>query len=252
MSRLDLLKKGSSNKKNNSSDKSPRGSMLDETAKKSQQRSDEFNEDLDNEVLSDDDFENELEEATDVDYETDDQDESDDENVNVIEIDIEQSKDIDLDSSLIDEDEIPDNTKEKDQTADKDNDLEEDHEEHTNIVQGNVRVDYSEEDIKFETEYTYEHREELYHTYVKAIKYGGMEIATSKVLQLHDIVRISVTLTELKEQVGCEARVISVFPQSIRSSEADNKYRYIVQFIGPNASETERVLSKYLLGYKVK
>ncbi|MDE4951162.1 PilZ domain-containing protein, partial [Francisella tularensis subsp. holarctica] len=57
-------------------------------------------------------------------------------------------------------------------------------------------------------------------------------------------IRISVTLTELKEQVGGEARVVSVFPQSIPSSIEHNndKYRSIVQFIGPNAPETERVL----------
>lgn len=81
-----------------------------------------------------------------------------------------------------------------------------------------------------------------------------MEINSHKVFKLGDIIRVSITLTELKEQVGCEARIISIYPKSIRSSneESTNQYRYMVQFIGPNASETERVLNKYLLGYKVK
>ncbi|MDE4947193.1 PilZ domain-containing protein, partial [Francisella tularensis subsp. holarctica] len=45
-----------------------------------------------------------------------------------------------------------------------------------------------------------------------------------------------------------------VFPQIITSSIEPNKdkYRYIVQFICPIAPETERVLSKYLFGYKQK
>ena len=96
-------------------------------------------------------------------------------------------------------------------------------------------------------------RDELYNSHVKVIKDGGLEVAASKILHLEDIIRISVTLSELKEQVGCEARVISVFPRNIRATENnEHQYRYIVQFIGPNATETERVLSKYLLGYKAK
>ncbi|MDE4963545.1 PilZ domain-containing protein, partial [Francisella tularensis subsp. holarctica] len=39
-------------------------------------------------------------------------------------------------------------------------------------------------------------------------------------------------------------------PSSIEHN--NDKYRYIVQIICPNAPETERVLSKYLLGYKQK
>ncbi|MDE5000775.1 PilZ domain-containing protein, partial [Francisella tularensis subsp. holarctica] len=76
----------------------------------------------------------------------------------------------------------------------------------------------------------------------------GIEVSSQKIIYLHDIIMISVTLTELKEQVGCDARVVSVFPQSIPSSIEHNneKYRYIVQLIGPNAPETEIVLSKYL------
>jgi hypothetical protein len=88
---------------------------------------------------------------------------------------------------------------------------------------------------------------------VKVIKDGGLEVAAPKILHLEDIIRISVTLSELKEQVGCEARVVSVFPRNIRAAENNgDPYRYIVQFIGPNATETERVFSKYLLGYKPK
>lgn len=172
-------------------------------------------------------------------------------NINVIEIDLDQSEGLNIDPTLINEDY---NYKQKSSpdyhyTDGSDVDYED-----SGIVEGNISVYYSEEDIKLELEYSFDQREQLYNHYVKLIKDGGMEVSSSKTLYLHDIIRISVTLTELKEQVGCEARVISVFNQSITSSIEQNndKYRHIVQFIGPNAPETERVLSKYLLGYKPK
>lgn len=121
------------------------------------------------------------------------------------------------------------------------------------IMEGVLGVDYGEDDIKLEIEYSFDERDSLYNNHVKVIKDGGLEVAASKILHIEDIIRISVTLSELKEQVGCEARVVSVFPRNIRASEnKEDQYRYIVQFIGPNATETERVLSKYLLGYKPK
>ena len=121
------------------------------------------------------------------------------------------------------------------------------------IMEGVLGVDYGEDDIKLEIEYSFDERDSLYNSHVKVIKDGGLEVAASKILHIEDIIRISVTLSELKEQVGCEARVVSVFPRNIRASEnKEDQYRYIVQFIGPNATETERVLSKYLLGYKPK
>ena len=121
------------------------------------------------------------------------------------------------------------------------------------IVESGLGVDYGEDDIKLEIEYSFDERDSLYNNHVKVIKDGGLEVAASKILHIEDIIRISVTLSELKEQVGCEARVVSVFPRNIRASEnKEDQYRYIVQFIGPNATETERVLSKYLLGYKPK
>lgn len=167
-------------------------------------------------------------------------------NINVIEIDLDQSEGLNIDPTLISED---DKTKQKSSSYDHSVDY-----EASDIVEGNISVDYSEEEIKLEFEYSFDQREQLYNYYVKLIKNGGMEVDSSKTLYLHDIIRISITLTELKEQVGCEARVISVFPQSITLSIEQNndKYRHIVQFIGPNAPETERVLSKYLLGYKPK
>lgn len=65
---------------------------------------------------------------------------------------------------------------------------------------------------------------------IKLIKNGGMEVDSSKTLYLHNIIRISITLTELKEQIGSEARVISVFPQSITLliEQNNDKYRHIV------------------------
>lgn len=265
MSRLDLLKKGTANNtKKESNSNSPREGMLGgHKTQKSQQRVN----DLADDILSDDDFENELEDAVPIaEYDpanddSDDEDSSDD--VNVIEIDLDSSSGgLEIDPALIGGDEDEDkadeanasseNEDDEDEADDTDDDIED--EKFSDIVEGHISVDYSEEDIKLENEYIFEQRDQLYSHYVKAIKHGGMEIGSPKPLKLHDIVRISVTLTELKEQVGCEARVVSVFPPNLRALSKDNssKYRFIVQFIGPNAPETDRVLSKYLLGYKVK
>ncbi|WP_265658919.1 PilZ domain-containing protein [Francisella philomiragia] len=250
MSRLDLLKKTSStSQKKTSTKSSPRVGML---GQKSQQNSDDLADDL----LLEDDFENDLIETTADTYDTDDDISDDididDENVNIIEIDLGETKGLDIDSSLINEE------NENNKTVDDDINsgesvIEEDDDSSTEIVEGQIGVNYSEDDIKFEKEYSFDHREQLYNHFVKLIKNGGLEISSSKPLHLDDIVRISVTLSELKEQVGCEGRIISVFPPSISlNNENTERYRYIIQFIGPNASETERVLSKYLLGYKAK
>ncbi|MBK2259325.1 PilZ domain-containing protein [Francisella philomiragia] len=253
MSRLDLLKKTSStSQKKTSTKSSPRGGML---GQKSHQNSDDLADDL----LLEDDFENDLIETTADTYDTDDDISDDididDENVNIIEIDLGETKGLDIDHSIIDED--SDNSKIIDDDNITDDELintnDEDSDDSSEIVEGQIGVNYSEDDIKFEKEYSFDHREQLYNHFVKLIKNGGLEISSSKPLHLDDIVRISVTLSELKEQVGCEGRIISVFPPSISlNNENTERYRYIVQFIGPNASETERVLSKYLLGYKAK
>ncbi|AJI46472.1 PilZ domain-containing protein [Francisella philomiragia] len=250
MSRLDLLKKTSStSQKKTSTKSSPRGGML---GQKSQQNSDDLADDL----LLEDDFENDLIETTADTYDTDDDISDDididDENVNIIEIDLGETKGLDIDSSIVNE-ENENNEIIDDDINSGESVIEEDDDNSTEIVEGQIGVNYSENDIKFEKEYSFDHREQLYNHFVKLIKNGGLEISSSKLLHLDDIVRISVTLSELKEQVGCEGRIISVFPPSISiNDENAEKYRYIVQFIGPNASETERVLSKYLLGYKAK
>ncbi|MBK2028616.1 PilZ domain-containing protein [Francisella noatunensis] len=250
MSRLDLLKKTSStSQKKTSTKSSPRGGML---GQKSQQNSDDLADDL----LLEDDFENDLIETTADTYDTDDDISDDididDEHVNIIEIDLGETKGLDIDSSLINE-ENENNETVDDYINSGESVIEEDDDSSTEIVEGQISVNYSEDDIKFEKEYSFDHREQLYNHFVKLIKNGSLEISSSKLLHLDDIVRISVTLSELKEQVGCEGRIISVFPPSISlNNENTERYRYIVQFIGPNASETERVLSKYLLGYKAK
>ncbi|KFJ43932.1 PilZ domain-containing protein [Francisella philomiragia] len=250
MSRLDLLKKTSStSQKKTSTKSSPRGGML---GQKSHQNSDDLADDL----LLEDDFENDLIETTADTYDTDDDISDDididDENVNIIEIDLGETKGLDIDSSIVNE-ENENNEIIDDDINSGESVIEEDDDNSTEIVEGQIGVNYSENDIKFEKEYSFDHREQLYNHFVKLIKNGGLEISSSKLLHLDDIVRISVTLSELKEQVGCEGRIISVFPPSISiNDENAEKYRYIVQFIGPNASETERVLSKYLLGYKAK
>nr|WP_252988754.1 PilZ domain-containing protein [Francisella noatunensis] len=219
---------------------------------KSQQNSDDLADDL----LLEDDFENDLIETTADTYDTDDDISDDididDEHVNIIEIDLGETKGLDIDSSLINE-ENENNETVDDYINSGESVIEEDDDSSTEIVEGQISVNYSEDDIKFEKEYSFDHREQLYNHFVKLIKNGSLEISSSKLLHLDDIVRISVTLSELKEQVGCEGRIISVFPPSISlNNENTERYRYIVQFIGPNASETERVLSKYLLGYKAK
>ncbi len=251
MSRLDLLKKAPSTSQKKASTKSnPRGGML---GQKPQQNSD----DLSDDILLEDDFENDLVDTTADAYDTDDDISDDidinDENVNIIEIDLGETKGLDIDSSLINEENENNEIIDEDDINSGESAIKEDDDSSTEIVEGQIGVDYSEDDIKFEKEYLFDQREQLYNHFVKLIKNGGIEIGSSKLLHLDDIVRISVTLSELKEQVGCEARVISVFPPSISIiDENAERYRYIVQFIGPNASETERVLSKYLLGYKAK
>ena len=243
MSRLDLLKQGSTAKKTTSTKPIGRVGMMDEKTQKSQAR--------------EDDFENELEDtptSTAAEYDpNDDEDERDDTDVNVIELDIDlnSEKSLEIDASLMSDDD--EESEADDSSADIESDLPIDKDVKSTIVESGLGVDYSEEDIKLEIEYSFDQRDELYNIHVKVIKDGGLEVAAPKILHLEDIIRISVTLSELKEQVGCEARVVSVFPRNIRAAENNgDPYRYIVQFIGPNATETERVFSKYLLGYKPK
>ncbi len=230
MSRLDLIKAKKHCKKTTPTNKpTGRGGLMGEKTQKSKEREDELSED----ILGDDDFENELEDSSAAVYGEYDlnygEDEDDGREVNVIELDIDldSKKGLEIEPSLIREDNIK-------------YDIES--ENHN-----------SEDDIKLEVEYSFDHRDELYNNHAKVIKDGGLEVAASKILHLEDIIRISVTLSELKEQVDCEARVMSVFPRNISATDKnENQYRYIVQFIDPNATETERVLSKYLLGYKAK
>ncbi|AFJ42927.1 Hypothetical protein FNO222_0398 [Francisella orientalis] len=233
MSRLNLLKKALSTSQKKASTKSnPRGGML---GQKPQQNSD----DLYDDILLEDDFENDLVDTTADAYDTNDDIDIDDENVNIIEIDLGETKGLDIDSSLINEENENNETVDEDDINSGESAIKEDNVSSTEIVEGQIGVDYSEDDIKFEKEYLFDQREQLYNHFVKLIKNGGIEIGSSKLLYLDDIVRISVTLSELKEQVGCEARVISVFPPSISiNDENTERYRYIVQFIGPNASET--------------
>ncbi|MGQ4002168.1 PilZ domain-containing protein [Francisellaceae bacterium CB300] len=248
MSRLDLLKQGSTAKKTTTKP-TGRGGMMGEKTQKSQAREDDLNDD----ILADDDFENELEDApatTSGEYDLNDDEEDDGKEVNVIELDIDldSEKGLEIDPSL-----MGDDTESDDTNTEIESELTIEDDEKNDIVEAELGVNYSEEDIKLEVEYSFDQRDELYNSHVKVIKDGGLEVAASKILHLEDIIRISVTLSELKEQVGCEARVISVFPRNIRATENnEHQYRYIVQFIGPNATETERVLSKYLLGYKAK
>lgn len=252
-SRLDLLKNGAGSSKENDDEKNPRSGMLDERPRKSQHRQDDL---IDKDKDKDDEFENEVDHSQNYQYDIDDNDDNDnsDENVNVIEINLDESQGLDpsiLGDDFSEEKESSDSPAEdlQDESKEEDSDNFE-----SDIVEGKISVDYSEEDVKQELEYTFDHREQVYDLHFRIIKDGGMQINTSKIQQLGDIIRISITLTELKEQVGCEARVVSVYPRSIRSSNEENsmQYRYIVQFIGPNASETERILNKYLLGYKIK
>ena len=248
MSRLDLLKQGSTAKKTTTKP-TGRGGTMGEKTQKSQAREDDLNDD----ILADDDFENELEDApatTSGEYDLNDDEEDDGKEVNVIELDIDldSEKGLEIDPSL-----MGDDTESDDTNTEIESELTIEDDEKNDIVEAELGVNYSEEDIKLEVEYSFDQRDELYNSHVKVIKDGGLEVAASKILHLEDIIRISVTLSELKEQVGCEARVISVFPRNIRATENnEHQYRYIVQFIGPNATETERVLSKYLLGYKAK
>ncbi|API86229.1 PilZ domain-containing protein [Francisella uliginis] len=256
-SRLDLLKKGAGNTKEKDSKKNSRSGLLDEKPQKSQRRQDDL---IDKDKHKDDEFENETDHSQNPEYDIDDDDDNDDsdENVNVIEINLDESQGLDpslLDDDFIEEKETTEPSKETHQEEPEEKHQEEPEDSfNSDIVEGRVSVDYGEEDIKQELEYTFDHREQVYNSHFRIIKDGGMEISTPQTLHLGDIIRISITLTELKEQVGCETRVVSVYPKNIRLSnkENSNQYRYIVQFIGPNASETERILNKYLLGYKIK
>ena len=76
--------------------------MLAEKTPKSQQCIDDLNDD----ILAEDDFENELEDIPIAQYQIDDDtnDEESQENINIIEIDIDQSKGLDMDPALINED----------------------------------------------------------------------------------------------------------------------------------------------------
>lgn len=254
MSRLDLLKPGTSTKSDKPTKPSGRGGMLGEKKDHPRRRKDDYKED--NLHLEDDDFQNELDDSIVPEYDIDNNEESN-EKVNVIELDIDLNnyKELDIESDLLvedadDEDIEETNTLELDSISEETSNDAKD--ENPDRVEGKIIQDYSEDDIIAEVEYSFEHREEAYNKYVKIIQDGGLVVAVSKVLKLGNILRVSITLTELKEQVGCEGRVVSVFPRNIRANEDENQNRYIVQFIGPNASETDRVLSKYLLGYKGK
>ncbi|MFC4893101.1 PilZ domain-containing protein [Pseudofrancisella aestuarii] len=245
MSRLDLLrqgssKKGSSDSKKGTTDKDLLGLSKKKHSKLEDIRDDDF---LEKEGLENDlDVEPEYIENNEV-----DSDEDTDEPVNVIEIDLGEVSDIKSDFM---EEEILENELQE-EIAEQEDSLSK---EESSIAEGYSGYDYEEEDIQLEVNYIFENREDAHAKYLKAIKDGGIEIKSNKILELDSIVRISVTLTELHEQVGCEARVISVLPKSVRAIEQDDEdaHKYWVQLIGPNASETEKVISRYLLGYKGK
>ena len=113
-------------------------------------------------------------------------------------------------------------------------------------------ISYTDNDIKMELSYVYETREDISHSYIKTIIGGGLEIAIDKVLELDDIVKITVEIVEHKEKITCEGAVISVFPKNNRSTnDTNNPYRYILQLIGKNAPEMQIVIHDYLLGYKI-
>lgn len=261
-SRLDLLKKDVQNKRSHNKEKDPRASMLDEKPQKSQRRQDDLidkykDKDKHRHIHKDDEFKNKTDHSQNPKYDIDDNDS--DENVNIIEINLDESQGLDpslLDGDFREEKETTESSEEKHQEEEPKEKYQEEPEDSfdSDIVEGRIPVDYGEEDIKQELEYTFDHREQVYNSHFRIIKDGGMEISTPQTLHLGDIIRISITLTELKEQVGCETRIVSVYPKNIRLSNKKNnkQYRYIVQFIGPNASETERILNKYLLGYKIK
>ncbi|MED7787711.1 PilZ domain-containing protein [Francisella sp. 19X1-34] len=250
--RLDLLKKNAGNDKEETKKKSSRSDIFSEKIQKAQQ---DKHSELTNDHDRDDEFKNESDYSDASEYDIDDEDnDNSDENVNVIEINLDESQGLDPSILEDDFDQDEEQVKTTNSSLKEEEAKAEDHSLENEIVEGSITIDYSEEDIKEELEYTFDHREEIYHIHFKIIKDGGMEINSHKVFELGDIIRVSITLTELKEQVGCEARIVSIYPKSIRSSneENTNQYRYMIQFIGPNASETERVVSKYLLGYKIK
>lgn len=248
MSRLDLLKQGSSKKGGSDSKKGTTDKDLLGSSKKKHSKLEDVRED---DFLENEDFINELDNEADYseNVEVDSTDNEDtDEPVNVIEIDLGEVSDIKSDFV---EEEVLENELVQEEIIEQSEDLQE---EESSIVEGYSGFDYSEEDIQLEVNYIFENREDAYSKYLRAIKDGGIKIKSNKSLELDSIIRISVTLTELHEQVGCEARVISILPKSVRAIEQDNEdvHKYWVQFIGPNASETEKVISRYLLGYKGK
>ncbi|XSZ47227.1 hypothetical protein ACP8HZ_10495 [Francisella noatunensis] len=120
---------------------------------KSQQNSDDLADDL----LLEDDFENDLIETTADTYDTDDDISDDididDEHVNIIEIDLGETKGLDIDSSLINE-ENENNETVDDYINSGESVIEEDDDSSTEIVEGQISVNYSEDDIKFEKEYS--------------------------------------------------------------------------------------------------
>lgn len=180
---------------------------------KSQQNSDDLADDL----LLEDDFENDLIETTADTYDTDDDISDDididDEHVNIIEIDLGETKGLDIDSSLINE-ENENNETVDDYINSGESVIEEDDDSSTEIVEGQISVNYSEDDIKFEKEYSFDHREQLYNHFVKLIKNGSLEISSSKLLHLDDIVRISVTLSELKNKLAVKV-VLFLFSRQV-------------------------------------
>ena len=121
-----------------------------------------------------------------------------------------------------------------------------------NIEINGVTIDNSDEkDIKLSLKYTFEHREQVYNSYVKTINNGGLEINIPNILELGDMVRISISLIEIKEQIESDAKVIFISPSVINFNKDDKPlHHYIVQFIGKNALDTEKLLSRYILGYK--
>ncbi|APC96656.1 PilZ domain-containing protein [Francisella frigiditurris] len=245
MSRLDLLKQGSSKKGGSDSKKGTTDKDLLGTAKKKHPKLEDIQDD---DFLEKEELENVLDlEPEYIENNEVDSDEDTDESINVIEIDLGEVSDIKSDFV---EEEILENELQE-EIIEQVDDLQE---EESSIVEGYSGFDYSEEDIQLEVNYIFENREDAYVKYLRVIKDGGIKIKSNKILELDSIIRVSVTLTELHEQVGCEARVISVLPKSVRAIEQDNEdaHKYWVQFIGPNASETEKVISRYLLGYKGK
>ena len=151
MSRLDLLKQGSTAKKTTTKP-TGRGGMMGEKTQKSQAREDDLNDD----ILADDDFENELEDApatTSGEYDLNDDEEDDGKEVNVIELDIDldSEKGLEIDPSL-----MGDDTESDDTNTEIESELTIEDDEKNDIVEAELGVNYSEEDIKLEVEYSFD------------------------------------------------------------------------------------------------